>query len=123
MEILGYIFGIFGLMAYLQIPELKRSIENLERELTRTQGTSYHIDRKALIQAVGSYIGKKVNIYLKEDHEDADIMNYGNTKHGSVTILDTDDEWILIRVDSKKKTVTKLIRLESVEGISVLAEE
>ncbi len=122
MEVIGFIFGIFGLIAYLEIPSLKRQIENLEREMSRTRGTSYHVDRTALVQATKSYIGKKVNIDLKEDHEDADIINYGNMKYGTITILDTDGEWMLICVENKKKKVTKLIRMDSIEGISVLAE-
>ena len=75
MEVLGFIFGIFGLMAYLQIGPLKNRIEELERELTKIKGTSYHEDRTSLISAARSYIGKKVRIELKEDHEDIDIIN------------------------------------------------
>jgi hypothetical protein len=122
MEIIGFVFGIFGLLAYLEVPSLKKRIENLERDMSKTQGTSYHVDRTALVQATRSYIGKKVNIDLKEDHEDVDIINYGNMKYGTITILDTDGEWMLIRVENKKKKVTKLIRMDSIQGISVLAE-
>ena len=91
--------------------------------MSRTQGTSYHTDRAALIKAARSYIGKKVNIDLKEDHQDVDIINYGNMIYGTITILDADGEWMLVRVENKKKNIKKLIRLESVEGISVLTEE
>ena len=122
MEIIGFVFGIFGLLAYLEVPSLKKRIEDLERDMSKTQGTSYHVDRTALVQATRSYIGKKVNIDLKEDHEDVDIINYGNMKYGTITILDTDGEWMLIRVENKKKNVTKLIRMDSIKGISVLAE-
>ena len=45
MEYLGYIFGIFGLLAYLQLSELKKRISDLEEELTKMKGTSYHEDR------------------------------------------------------------------------------
>ena len=122
MEVIGFIFSIFGLVAYLEISSLKRQIENLEREMSRTRGTSYHVDRTALVQATKSYIGKKVNIDLKEDHKDVDIINYGNMKYGNITILDADGEWVLIIVENKKKNVKKLIRVDSIEGISVLAE-
>lgn len=123
MEYLGFIFGIFGLMAYLEISTLKKRIDDLERQLTKMQGTSYHEDRKALLQVAGSYIGKKVNIDLKEDHEDVDIFNYGNTKHGSNVILDADDEWLLLRIETPKGNKEKLIRMESIERISVIKEE
>ena len=122
MEIIGFVFGIFGLLAYLEVPSLKKRIADLERDMSKTQGTSYHVDRTALVQATRSYIGKKVNIDLKEDHEDVDIINYGNMKYGTITILDTDGEWVLIRVENKKKNVTKLIRMDSIKGISVLTD-
>ncbi|MBR4471244.1 MAG: hypothetical protein IKS54_08060 [Erysipelotrichaceae bacterium] len=122
MEYLGFIFGIFGLYAYLQVSSLKNRISDLERELTKMKGTSYHEDRTALVKSVREYIGQKVNIDLKEDHEDVDIINYGNTKHGSNTVLDADNEWLLVRIETPKKTVEKLIRMESVERISLIIE-
>ena len=122
MEVLGFVFGIFGLLAYLQISTLKSRVDELERELTRMQGTSFHEDRTALVQAAKSYIGQKVNIDLKEDHMDADIVNYGNMKYGTVTVLDADGEWLLVRIENKKKNINKLIRMESVERISVLLD-
>ncbi|MBR4164184.1 MAG: hypothetical protein IKR11_11730 [Solobacterium sp.] len=122
MEVISLIFGIFGFLAWLEIPSLKKRIDDLLRDMSRTQGTSYHMDRTALVQATRSYIGKKVNIDLKEDHGDVDIINYGNMKYGTITILDTDGDWMLICVENKKKKVTKMIRMDSIEGISVLAE-
>ena len=119
MEYVGFIFGVFGLMAFLQLSSLKNRIEKLERELTKIKGTAYHEDRSALLQAVREYVGQKVEIDLKEDHEDVDIVSYGNTKYGSNTVLDYDDEWMLIRVESRKGSKEKLIRLESIERISV----
>ena len=122
MEVIGFVFGIFGLMAYLQVSSLKSRIDELEREFTGMKGTSYYEDRTALVHAAKSYIEKKVTIDLKEDHEDVDIINYGNPKSGTITILDADGEWMLIRIVNNKKNITKLIRMESVERISVLTE-
>ena len=122
MDYLGFIFGIFGMMAYLQISSLKNRVSELERELTKMKGTSFHEDRSALVQATRTYTGQKVNIELKEDHEDIDIINYGNTKHGSITVLDADEEWMLVEVVTPKGTKKKLIRMESVERISVIKE-
>ncbi|MBR2685572.1 MAG: hypothetical protein IKE59_05950 [Erysipelotrichaceae bacterium] len=120
MEYIGFVFGIFGLMAYLQISELKGSIANLERELTKMKGTSYHEDRTSLLEAAKSYIGKEVSLDMKEDQEDVDILNYGNSKHGKNIILDCDEEWLLLKIESAKGVKTKLIRMESVERISVI---
>ena len=61
---------------------------------------------------------------MKEDLGDVDIINYGNPKNGFIEILDSDNEWLLVRIENKnaKKSVTKLIRMESVERISILSE-
>ncbi|MBQ1469174.1 MAG: hypothetical protein IIZ27_11915 [Solobacterium sp.] len=118
MEYLGFIFGIFGLLAYLQISPLKRRMDKLEEELTRTKGTSFHEDRQSLMNAVRSYTGEKVILTLKEDYVDADIVSYGNTKHGSNTILDADEDWMLIRIETSKGNKQKLIRMESIQSVS-----
>ncbi|MBR0450855.1 MAG: hypothetical protein IJI78_02585 [Oscillospiraceae bacterium] len=120
MEYIGFVFGIFGLFAYLQVSSLKKRVDDLERELTKIKGTSYHEDRTALLDAAKTYVGQDVCIELKEDHEDIDIMNYGNTKHGSNTILDADDEWLLVKIKTPKGDKEKLIRMESIERISVI---
>lgn len=119
MEYLGFVFGIFGLLAYLELSSLKNRVADLERELTGMKGTSFHEERKALFQAASSYIGKKVDLELKEGHKDIDVINYGNTKHGSNTILDADKEWLLLQIETPKGNRKKLIRMESVERISV----
>ena len=118
MEYLGFIFGIFGLLAYLQISPLKRRMDKLEEELTRTKGTSFHEDRQSLMNAICSYTGEKVILTLKEEYRDADIVSYGNTKHGSNTILDADEDWMLIRIETPKGNKQKLIRMESIQSVS-----
>ncbi len=120
MEYIGFIFGIFGLVAYLEISSLKGRIDGLERQLTKIKGTSYHEDRTSLLKAASSYIGQNVNIELKDDHEDIDIISFGNTRHGSITILDADEEWLLIRIQTPKGNKEKLIRMESIDRISLI---
>ena len=119
MEYVAFVFGIFGLVAYLGQTSLKKRIEELERQLAKMDGTNYAEARKGLISAAASYIGQSVQIEMREDHEDVDIQMYGNSKHGTNTILDVDDDWILVRVDGPKETVEKLIRLESVARIGL----
>ena len=123
MQYIGWIFGIFGLVAYLELSELKNRVTKLERQLTVVESTSLHEDRQALLKAAKAYIGQKIILDLKEDHMDPDVVMYGNTKHGSVTVLDADDEWMLVRIDTPKGIKEKLIRMESVDRISVLREE
>ena len=120
MGIIGFVFGVFGLMAYMQLSSLKTRISGLERELTSMQGTKLHEDRAALTAIAKTCVGRRVNLELEEDHEDVDVIMYGNTKHGSNTILDVDDEWMLVRIDTPKGTKEKLLRLESVERIALL---
>ena len=122
MEYIGFVFGIFGLMAYLEVSSLKKRIDALERELSGIKGTTYHTNKASLVRTVRDYIGQKAEIILKEDHEDFDIINYGNSRHGSNIILDADDQWLLVRIESPKKTMEKLIRLESVDRISLRPE-
>ena len=122
MEYVGFVFGIFGLLAYLQCSSLKKRVIALEEELAGIAGTSSFEERRALLDAARSYIGKQVNLELKEDCEDADIVMYGNTKHGTNTILDADGDWILVRIDSAKGSKEKLIRAGSVQRISLVSE-
>ena len=122
MEYLGIIFGVFGLVAYAELASLKKKVTALEKELSGIAGTPSFEERRALLDAVESYIGKQVVLDLKEDCADADIMMYGNSKHGSNTILDADDDWILVRIDSAKGSKEKLIRAGSVQRISLVDE-
>ena len=118
LGILGFVFGVFGLMAYLSISPLKRKIEKLEEALAAMEGTTYHEDRESLLKAAAGYIGKSVEIEFKEDHADTDIGYYGNSKHGSNTILDADRDWILVHTETPKGNMDKLIRMESIQKIT-----
>ncbi len=43
---------------------------------------------------------------------------YGNSKHGSNTILGADRDWMLVEVDGPKSSKNKLIRMESIQRIT-----
>lgn len=118
MQYIAFVFGIFGFLAYLEISSLKKRITDLERELTKVKGTSYQENHSSLLHVVSSYIGQKVIINFKEDYQDVDVVTYGNSKYGSNTVLDVDDEWVLLRIESKRGTKEKLIRLEAISRIS-----
>ena len=122
MEILGYVFGIFGLIAFLEASSLKHRVDALEEQLANTKGTPFHEDRQSLLQLARSCIGRKVKLVLKEDHADVDVVMYGDTKHGSNMILDVDENWMLVRIDGPKGTKHKLIRLGSIDSISLVDE-
>ena len=122
MEYIGFVFGIFGLLAYVELSSLKKKVAALEEELAGIAGTASFEERRALLDAVDGYIGKQVILDLKEDCEDTDIVMYGNTKHGTNTILDADGDWLLVRIDSAKGSKEKLIRAGAVQRISLQEE-
>ena len=122
MEYIGLIFGIFGIVAYAEVASLKKRVAALEEELAGIAGTVSFEERRALLEAVEQYIGKRVILDLKEGCEDVDIEMYGNSKHGTNTILDADGDWLLVRVDSAKGSKEKLIRAGSVQRISLVSE-
>lgn len=123
MEYLGFIFGIFGLIAHGEVLGLKNRIIALENQMAKTEGTTYHEERISLITAIKSYIGKAVIIEQYEDYADPDIISCGNSKYGSTTVLDADDDWIMISIESKKGKKLKLIRPGSVSSISLKEEK
>lgn len=123
MEYVGFVFGIFGLLAYVQFFSLKKRVIALEEELAGIAGTPSFEERQSLLDVIESSVGKQVIFDLKEDCEDVDIGMYGNSKHGSNTILDADADWILVRIDSAKGSKEKLIRVGSVQRISFVNEE
>ena len=120
MEYVGFIFGIFGLLAFLEASSLKKRVAALEESLTKTRGTSFHEERQSLVTAAKDYIGQEVILGFKEDHGDVDVINYGNTKHGSNTILDVDEDWMLVRIGTPKGEKEKLIRMGSVIRITTV---
>ena len=123
MEYVALAFGILGIMGYLEAASLKKRVKALEDQLAGVEGTAAFEDRLSLLAVVRSYMGKKVEINFREDCMDVDVVMYGNSKHGSNTILDADEEWIRVRVDGPKGTKEKLIRMSSVSGVSLAETE
>ena len=118
MEYLGLIFGIFGLAAFAEVCTLQRKVSALEAQLGRMEGTPQYEERKSLVRTAADCIGRQVRIDLKDEYQNVDITMYGNTKSGSNTILDVDDDWILVQVTSAKGTKQVLIRAEAVKSIT-----
>ncbi len=57
MGIIGFIFGIFGLLAYCSMAPLKRRIEVLESALSKMEGTTFHESREPLYRIAQDCIG------------------------------------------------------------------
>jgi hypothetical protein len=122
MEYVALVFGILGMMGYLESASLKKRVKALEDQLAGIEGTAAFEDRLSLLAVIREYMGKKVQINFKEECEDPDVVLYGNSRHGSNTILDADEDWILVRVESPKGTKEKLVRMSSVKSVA-LAEQ
>ena len=118
MEYLGFIFGIFGLFAFFELSSLKKRIDDLENQLAETKGTKQYDERQGLYQQIHDSIGQQVQLQFKEDYGDWDVVENGASKNGSNTIVDTDGEWVLVRLEGAKGTKEKLIRLASISGIT-----
>ena len=123
MEYVAFAFAIFGFMAYLELSSLKGRVKALEEQLAHIGGTAQYEDRAGLRKAAGAYLGKAVKIELKEGQEDVDILMYGNSRHGSNILLDLDGDWLLVHVSTPKGEKDKLIRLGSVQRISLAEQE
>lgn len=80
MEYVGFVFGIFGLLAYVKLSSLKKRVNTLEEELAGIAGSSSYEERRALLDATHAYIWKHVFLDLKEDCEDtdADVFYHSN---------------------------------------------
>ncbi|MBR2810083.1 MAG: hypothetical protein IKD69_01765 [Solobacterium sp.] len=122
MEYVGFIFGIFGLMAYLQVSSLKSRVDALEQQLSKVEGTDYAMDRAALQRIALNLLHKPILLDLKEDHEDVDLY-WAQQKKGSCTLTDADNDWLLIHLEYGKTVKDKLIRLESVRSITAITEQ
>ena len=117
MIYVAYAFGILGLVAFLETFTLQSRLNKIEAQLSKMSGTPQNEERLSMIDAARGYIGRPVQIELKEDYEDSDILSYGNTKHGTNTILEVDDDWLLVKIVTPKTTKEKLIRVEAVKSL------
>ena len=123
MEYAAFVFGVFGLLAYLEAASLKKRVKMLEDQLAGVEGTAAFEDRRSLLAVVREHIGEKVKIDFKDECQDVDVVLYGNSKHGSNTILDADEDWALVRIESAKGTKEKLIRMSSIRSVQPVSEE
>lgn len=116
MEIIGFIFGIFGFMAFISLSSLKGRVRSLEMQMRSLQGTGYAAEKASLREAARAYIGQPVKLSFKEDEEDPDVL-LCNVKAGTCTLADVDEDWLLVRLEHNHSVKEKLIRLESLASI------
>ena len=115
------IFSLMGMMAFCSQSDLKKRIKRLEDELASTKGSSYALSKESLCKFAKENIGQQVQISFKEDCWDSDVISYGNTK-GKNVILDVDENWILVEITTPKKTLQKIFRIDSIDGLTLVKE-
>ena len=115
------VFSFMGMMAFCSQSELKKRIKRLEDELASTKGSSYAISKESLYKFAKENIGQQVKISFKEDCWDSDVISYGNTR-GKNVILDADENWILVEITTPRKTLQKLFRIDSIDGLTLVKE-
>ena len=118
MQYAAFVFGIFGLFAYLEVSSLKKRIDDLEEQMRSTPGTQYAEAKESFVRVARQYIGRAVTLEMKEDELDQDVMMCW-MKKGTCTLIDMDDDWMLVKTEYGKTVKTKLIRTRSVERIGV----
>lgn len=120
MNYVTFVFVIFGFLVYCEQSSLKKRIRKIEEQLTVTRGTSYFQSKESLKKLAQSYIGKNVQINLREEMENLEVVINGKVKGGTNVILDVDDEWMIVRITGPKKSFEKLLRLTAVESLTVV---
>ncbi len=113
------VFGLMGVFAFCSQSDLKKRIKRLEDELASTKGSSYALSKESLAKFARENIGQQVKISFKEDCWDSDVISYGNTK-GKNVILDADENWILVEITTPKKTLQKIFRIDSIDGLTLV---
>ena len=113
------VFGLMGVFAFCSQSDLKKRIKRLEDELASTKGSSYALSKESLAKFARENIGQQVKISVKEDCWDSDVISYGNTK-GKNVILDADENWILVEITTPKKTLQKIFRIDSIDGLTLV---
>ena len=58
------------------------------------------------------YLNKKCELTIKDAMPAIDVM-FSVTG----TLVDLDDQWLMLEVETKKKTIKKLLRVDSVKGV------
>ena len=109
LEWAGWIAMIM-LLYYSSYPGKVNKLECKVKKLERKQG-----GKSKMSKIINDLVGK--NCKIESDNLSYDIEN------DTCMILEADDEWIKISyIDSKKVTITKILRIESIETVELINE-
>lgn len=92
---------MLGYMAYMM---------HTERKQKRTGETDK--PQLPMAQILPDYLNKKCELKVKDAMVAIDVMF-----SATGTLVDLDDEWLMLEVETKKKTITKLLRVDSIKSV------
>jgi hypothetical protein len=106
--------GVFGFIAFVFVLTLQGKVSKLERQMREAgigeEGSALNGD---LFTSLEKRIGCQVRLDFYDGEGDVDI-----TGDKSVTIKDVDEKWVLVRLENKKKSCDKLIRISTIKGVT-----
>lgn len=118
MEILYKMGAIFGLLAFFQVSAVAARLRRLER----SENSAVHSERSSvkddMRKILAPYTGKEIHLDFYEDEEDADLELINIGGHNKIILLDMDEKWALVRIETPKNHRDKLIRISSIRGVS-----
>lgn len=91
---------LLGYMTYMMHKEKKKQTGEPDKQ------------QLPMAQILPDYLNKKCELRVKDAMVAIDVM-YSATG----TLVDMDDEWLMLEVETKKKTVRKLLRVNSVKSV------
>lgn len=117
MQYIIWIPALLGLYAFLSMGELKTRISRLEAQLSSIKGSPAHAEKAALRKLLVDYVNKKVELEFRGENFDGDLGVPGNT----CTVLAVDEEWVFVRIVTRKEEKEKLFRLSQISGVKGIA--
>lgn len=118
METITMVWSIMGFIAFITLFSLRDRVIRLERQLSDCGNSRQFQSRDELGDRMREYIGKRIILGFYEDEEDIDVLTYAENPRGGVTVIDCDEKWVLVRIDTGKKSLQKLLRINSIKDIS-----
>ena len=116
MEFLYKMGAIFGLLAFFQVSAVAARLRRLER----SENSVLHAERSSvkddMTKILAPYTGKRIQLDFYENEEDMDLINI--SKQNKIILLDMDEKWALVRIETSKNHRDKLIRISSIKGVS-----
>lgn len=107
MELMGTIFVLLGIVAFVMYCDLAKKVKKLERMIKDSGIVDF--EKESLKDILRKNLGKTAKLELEREAEDFDFAAK------ECILVDIDEEWLLIR--SVKKEQEGLVRVDFVKGV------